>query len=165
MRQRPSSRLLIVNSEGKLLLFKFEHRQGPLAGQSFWATPGGGLDTGETYEQAACRELFDETGLRVSDPGAQVAQRTVVFQMPDGESVTADERFFLFRVSSELKVSKEGWTELERQVTADHRWWSRAELIHTSEWVWPEDLPEILSKRGVWPDDARDSNGCSDRPT
>ena len=41
MRTRPSSRLLVLDPQNRLLLFKFEHRKGPLAGQSFWATPGG----------------------------------------------------------------------------------------------------------------------------
>ena len=120
MRQRPSSRLLIINAEGRLLLFKFEHREGPLSGQRFWATPGGGLEAGESYEQAACWELFEETGLHCHDPVPQIVQRTATFQMPDGEPVTADERFFIFRVG-ELKISKKGWTELERRITADHR--------------------------------------------
>ena len=69
--------------------------------------------------------------------------------MPDGETVTADERFFLFRIR-ELELSKMGWTELERQVMADHRWWSRAKLCLTNEQVWPKNLPEILNAAGVW---------------
>ena len=46
--ERPSSRLLILDRHNRLLLFKFAHRSGPLAGQTFWATPGGGLDPGES---------------------------------------------------------------------------------------------------------------------
>jgi 8-oxo-dGTP diphosphatase len=68
--ERPSSRLLIVNQDSRLLLFKF-YRDGALAGPIFWATPGGGLDSDESYEAAARREMLEETGVRIDDPGPQ----------------------------------------------------------------------------------------------
>ena len=34
-------------------------------GKSFINAPGGKLDTGETWRQCACREVFEETGLRI----------------------------------------------------------------------------------------------------
>jgi 8-oxo-dGTP diphosphatase len=148
MRDRPSSRLLIVDHENRLLLFKFEHREGPLVGQCFWATPGGALDPGEGYEDAACRELFEEIGIKIESPGPQVFQRSVVFQVPDGEMVRADERFFLIRIDV-ATLSRGRWTELERQVMVDHRWWSMPELRATAEQVWPEDLAEMLGSIGV----------------
>ena len=149
MRERPSSRLLVIDPLERILLFRFEHKHGPLAGQQFWATPGGALDPGESYAQAACRELSEETGLVVDDPGPEVGQRIAEFQMPDGEMVRADERFFLVRAGA-LEISTERWTALEREVMAAHRWWSAAELLSTAEQVWPEDLTDLLIRTGVW---------------
>ena len=45
---RPTSRWLIVDGQGRVLLFRFDYADGPLAGTAFWATPGGGCDPGET---------------------------------------------------------------------------------------------------------------------
>lgn len=143
MRTRPASRLLVLDSGGNVLLFRFTHKSGPLAGQDFWATPGGGLAPGESFEQAAERELLEETGIKVSDPGRQVARREVVFQLPDGEHVMADERYFVVQ-AHEQTVQREGWTRLEMEVVADHRWWSIADLEATSDTVWPEGLTAIL---------------------
>lgn len=121
MRERPSSRLLVVDPDDRLLLFKFVHIAGALAGQQFWATPGGGLDMGESYEAAACREMFEETGIRIDHPGPQIAQRSVIFTMVDGEEVSSDERYFLLRVAR-AELSSVHWTELERAAIAGQHW-------------------------------------------
>jgi 8-oxo-dGTP diphosphatase len=75
MRQRPSSRLLIVDPACRTLLFRFEHKHGALSGRRFWATPGGAVKPGESFEQAACREMLEEIGSLVENPGTEVAQR------------------------------------------------------------------------------------------
>lgn len=149
MIERPSSRLLVLDALNRLLLFRFEHKTGPLAGKIFWATPGGGLDPGESHEQAACRELHEELGLRITDPGPQVAQREAIIPMPDGQLAHADERFFLIRAGNS-NLSQEGWTELEREVMTEHRWWTLADLRTIREQVWPENIVDILIEIGVW---------------
>ena len=126
-----------------MLLFRFVFKTGPLAGHDYWATPGGGVEDGGTFEQAAIRELWEETGIRAQTIGPEVGRRVFPLQLHDGEHVTADERFFLVK-SGNASLSRDGWTALERDVMTEHKWWSREELAQTSATVWPDNLLAML---------------------
>ena len=52
---------VVLIENGKVALIE-RHR----AGKHYYAFPGGGVDKGETPEQAAVREMEEETGLRVT---------------------------------------------------------------------------------------------------
>jgi 8-oxo-dGTP diphosphatase len=143
MRTRLSARLLVLDPSLRVLLFRFVHSKGALAGQDYWATPGGGVEEGETFEQAAIRELEEETGICVQDIGAEIGRREFVLQLPDGEHVISHERFFLVRTDHE-SLSRDGWTAQEAEVMTDHKWWSCDELAQTTATVWPEDLLSML---------------------
>ena len=150
MRRRPSSRLLVIDRNNRVLLFRFTFKRGPLAGQTYWATPGGALEAGESFADAARRELFEETGILRNAVGQAVAEREFVFQLHDGEYVVAEERFFVVRVAGQ-SLSRNHWTPIEIEVMTDHRWWSVEELTCTNEKVFPETLLGILS--GIDPAD------------
>lgn len=53
----------LFNEQGRLLM---QHRDGKApVSPNKWCCPGGGIEPGETAEEAAHRELWEETGLRV----------------------------------------------------------------------------------------------------
>jgi 8-oxo-dGTP pyrophosphatase MutT (NUDIX family) len=137
----------VLDPDDRVLLFHFVHKHGLLAGRDYWATPGGAVEGGETYAEAARRELFEETGIAVETIGAHVAEREFVLQWSDGE-VLAQERFFLVRTADHA-LSKACWTPEDIEVMADHRWWSIKGLTTTSDVVFPVDLAEILASIGV----------------
>ena len=144
MRRRPSSRLLVIDRNNRVLLFRFVFERGPLTGQSYWATPGGALEAGESFADAARRELFEETGIVRDALGEEVAKQEFAFQLPDGENVIAEERFFLVRVADQ-SLSRDHWTAVEIEVMTDQRWWSVEELTSTREKIFPETLLAILA--------------------
>jgi 8-oxo-dGTP pyrophosphatase MutT (NUDIX family) len=139
MKARPAARLLILDPAGDLLLFRFVPY---LGGAPFWATPGGAVDPGESYAQAARRELWEEVGLDL-DPGPEVARREVCFTTLEGEPVSADERYFLLRTQDRV-VAGAALTDLERRVMTTHRWWTPAELAVPDEPIFPEDVVAML---------------------
>lgn len=144
MRVRCSARLLIFSPSKRVLLFRFEHKNNALAGKSYWATPGGGVEPGETYEQAAIRELKEETGIIRDNVGRYVAKKTFEMMLPSGETVLAKERFFV-AFSNEEEIHTHGWTENERSVIRRHYWWGLNDLLMTQDLIHPNDIAGLMS--------------------
>ncbi|UOP10581.1 NUDIX hydrolase [Pseudomonas palleroniana] len=149
MREREAARLLIISPANKVLLFRFVHKEGALAGSAYWATPGGGVEEGEDFHTAAVRELREETGIVVGTVQAPVADRRFELMLPSGETVLAIEQYFVIHAQNE-QLSRDGWTEQEVQVMADHHWWSAEELRSTTDTVWPQALADILERAEVF---------------
>ncbi|MEH1710893.1 NUDIX domain-containing protein [Acinetobacter pittii] len=144
MRIRKSSRLLVLNENYQILLFQFTHTNDALAGQSHWATVGGGLEEEETFEQAACRELYEELGVVRQNVGTHVATRNFEMMLPSAEMVISEERLFIVFIKNE-EVNTANWSEHEKLVISKSRWWTFEELSQTDEIVYPNNIPNILA--------------------
>lgn len=58
---KPGISAAIIASEGRVLMVRRRVKEGELS----WQFPAGGIEDGETPEQAAVRETLEETGLKV----------------------------------------------------------------------------------------------------
>lgn len=132
---RPTARVLLVDSRDRVLLFEMRTADGRV----FWCPPGGGLESGETHEEAAVREVREETGWAVDVLGPVIGHRRQVVTWNDGITYDCAEVWFMAR-SAAFEVDSSSWTDEERVDMGAHRWWTIDELQDASVELTPNDL-------------------------
>jgi TDG/mug DNA glycosylase family protein len=117
---RDGVRALVVDSAGSTLLLRFVMPDR----RSFWASPGGGVESGESDAHALERELAEECGLRHVEIGPLVWTREHWFADIPGWAGQRERHYLIrterFEPAPELDLAAEG--------VQDMGWFSAAEL-------------------------------------
>jgi len=140
---RPTSRLLVLDEDDRLLLMMTKAPD--TSGAARWITPGGGVDPGESHEEAAVRELHEETGQVVAEVGPVV--RVDDFEVPwdAADHTHGHAEFFVVRLPH-FEVVDDDWTDDERVDILESRWFSLDELESTTDPVEPVDLAATVAE-------------------
>ena len=140
---RPTSRLLVLDEHDRLLLMMTKAPD--TSGAARWITPGGGVDPGESHEEAAVRELHEETGQVVAEVGPVV--RVDDFEVPwdAADHTHGHAEFFVVRLPH-FEVVDDDWTDDERVDILESRWFSLDELESTTDPVEPVDLAATVAE-------------------
>jgi ADP-ribose pyrophosphatase YjhB (NUDIX family) len=136
---RAAARVVLLDPADRALLVRFEDRQTDYA---WWATPGGGIRTGETPEAAAKREVAEETGLREFALGPCVWLREFEYTWRD-RRYRQREHIFAARVAA-FEPSLAGFEGYELDLRPEHRWWSAAAIERSHERFGPRRLGALL---------------------
>lgn len=151
---REAGRLILFDQFDRILLIR-GHDTGS-TDRPWWITPGGGCEPGEDHRSAAIRETAEETGLVPTWVGKSCLERTAEFAFIDVYLVQ-HEHLFPARVhlcdvgptdsgQAGAAPDRSRWTELERRILMDLRWFALEELAGVPETVYPEHLLELAGR-------------------
>lgn len=118
---RHAARAIILTDANEILLMRMAF---PWHEQDLWILPGGGIEPGETAEQAVVREIHEETGADGLKLVGQLWHREFVVEATATRML---QQYFLVRaerfqpVATALLGDEADWLQ-------EYRWWTLAEL-------------------------------------
>lgn len=149
---RPCVGVMVLNAEGKvwvgqrLAIDNSEYDGNP----QLWQMPQGGIDEGEDWEEAARRELYEETGIRSIE---------LLGQAPDWITYDLPEHLIGIGLKGKFRGQKQRWfayrfTGDESEIAIDPPPDGHAAEFEAWKWAEMKDLPEMVVafKKGVYRD-------------
>ncbi len=146
---REAARLIVLDPDNRVFLLNAHDPAEPE--RTWWFTPGGGIDDGETAREAAVRELREEVGY-VLDPASlegPVWERTAYFDFMD-EPFVQHEVFFIARVGPDAPRVEHEWSATERDMLDGTGWFAPDAIAGIDIEVFPEVLGELIHTLLPW---------------
>jgi 8-oxo-dGTP pyrophosphatase MutT (NUDIX family) len=143
---RDAVRVILQDAGGRVLLFRaYLPSRFP---DPFWEVPGGGIEPGENYVDAAIREIREETGLELT-PGQLGEPRWRRDATWRGRGIRRLQHEVI--VAARLDVhepalTSAGQTDEEVEEYTGSRWWEPAQVAASTERFYPGRLPELLPR-------------------
>lgn len=139
--RRPAARVVLLDREGRIFLVNSEDPIDPRK-PPWWEIPGGGIDAGESSEDAARRELYEETGITDVEMGPCIWTQHVEFDF-GGYHFDSRERIHVAWCDGGDYRPKH-LEALEAAAFLGARWWPLDELMASEVPVLPTRLREFL---------------------
>jgi len=136
---RLAVKLLLLDETDCLFLIRAED---PRTQAICWYPVGGGVELGESLQQAAAREAYEETGLVDLPPGRFVWRRDHTYEF-DGRVIDVHEKWLMHRVER-FDPTPASLSEYEARSILGFRWWQVEELIEATETIFPPRLGHLL---------------------
>lgn len=134
--RRHAARAILLTPQDEVLLLRVKVRD-----QHIWITPGGGIEAGETPQQALQRELTEELGLMQAEIGPLLWQRqhtTTLYHRRWCQS----EDYFLVPCDRFVPHMLD---RNEARLVQELRWWHLDEIAETEEQITPLLLVQIVA--------------------
>lgn len=112
-------KLLLLDQTDRLLLI---HARDPRNGTCCWYPVGGGVEQGESIQDAAAREAHEETGLRRLPLGQHIWRRDHIYRF-NGRIIPVHEEWLLHRIEH-FQPAPSQLTDDESETIVGFDWWN-----------------------------------------
>jgi 8-oxo-dGTP pyrophosphatase MutT (NUDIX family) len=146
--ERNAVRLVVLDACDRILLLHIRDASNPAFGTA-WELPGGGIEAGETYAEAAVRELREETGIGINlDYVTAPKWRREVAYTYRGARRVQHECIVAVRLHdpAPLLVNNHAGVDFESDDLLARKWWSIREIAASEERFYPRSLPALLPR-------------------
>jgi len=146
--KRNSVKILLFNDKKELLLMcvddpKTTSVEGKYSGP-FWFPVGGAIEPGETIQEAALREVYEETGIKKEDIELGPVVWHGEFDLILAGTPTHIKETFIVAETKQNNIDLTNLTCWEKAVVKKIDWFSLEEIKNCKEVIFPVLLPKYL---------------------